>query len=313
MVATDDFSAAPGLRSAQTFASTMAGHMGAPVRRSFMRRTDDQQRTPLEDLMTSARQVAGGRGGRTRLALLLSLWWVSARPDEGGAHTSQRTTTWWTDLLGLPDPRHGARIINANLKELTTRRFITTSPGDPGRPKTVTLLDEHGTGQLYRRPDGTDGDYFRIPEQLWTTGLIGRLSGPALVMYLAMLYHHRRVPTDKPGQFTTRPVWFTARSFHALHGLSEDTRLAGIRDLHQLGVLTIDTVSIDPSGQPGGGGIRRQRRHLTLLPAYQPPLPDTKPHPGSTPETPPAPVSVTPTPEFSQVVDALKRRRPSQR
>lgn len=284
--------------------------MGAPVRRSFMRRSDDRQRTPLEELMTSARQVAGGRGGRTRLALLLSLWWVSARPDEDGAHTSQRTTTWWTDLLGLPDPHHGARIINANLKELAARRFITTSPGDPGRPKTVTLLDEHGTGQPYRRPDGTDGDYFRIPEQLWTTGLIGRLSGPALVMYLAMLYHHRRLPTDKPGQFTTRPVWFTAKSFHALHGLSEDTRLTGIRDLHQLGVLTIDTVSIDPSGQPGGGGIRRQRRHLTLLPAYQPPLPDTKPHSGRPTPHDPVTAVLTPGPGFSQFLHDLEHPSP---
>lgn len=311
-MAANDSPAATGLRAAQTLASGMASHMGAPVRRSFMRRGDDQQRTPLEELMTSTRHIAGGRGGRTRLALLLSLWWVNARPDVDGAHTSRRTTTWWTDLLGLPDPHQGARIINANLKELATRGFLTLTPGTPGMPKTITLLDEHGTKALYRRPDGTDGDaYFRIPEQLWTTGLISQLSGPALVMYLAMLYHHRRIPTDKPGQFTTRPIWFTAKSFHTLHGLSEDTRLAGIRDLHQLGVLTIDTVSIDSSGQPGGGGIRRQRRHLTLLPAYQPPLPDTKPHPGSTPETP-VTVSVTPSPGFSQFIDTLERHRPSE-
>ena len=305
---TGDSSAPPALQAAQTFSSRMVGHMGAPVRRSFMRRTEDQQRTPLEELMTSTRHVAGGRGGRARLALLLSLWWVNARPDEDGAHTSRRTTTWWTDLLGLPDVHQGARIVNANLKELAARGFVTSIPGTPGMPKTITLLDEHGTGQLYRRPDGVDGDaYFRIPEQLWTTGLIGQLSGPALVMYLAMLYHHRRFPTDKPGRFTTRPIWFTAKSFHALHGLSEDTRLAGIRELHRLGVLTIDTVSADSSGRPGGGGIRRQRRHLTLLPAYEPPLPDTKPLTGPTPEDP-VTASVTHSPEFSQLVRDLELR-----
>lgn len=310
-MSTDTPTASLNLHSAQTLANQMGSHMGAPVRRSFMRRTDDQARTPLEELMTSSRHVVGGRGGRTRLALLLSLWWVNARPDETGAYSSQRTTTWWTDLLGLPEVGRGARTVNANLKELTARGFLTITPGASGKPKTVTLLDEHGTEQLYRRPDGTDGDaYFRIPEQLWTTGLIGQLSGPALVMYLVMLYHHRRIPTEKPGHFTTRPIWFTPKSFRTLHGLSEDTRLAGIRDLHQLGVLTIDTVFIDDTGRPGGGGIRRQRRHLSLLPAFQPPLPDVKPHTGLTPG-PPVAVSVTPGLGFTQIIADITHNRPS--
>jgi hypothetical protein len=47
-----------------------------------------------------ARPVGGGRRGRTRLALHLSLLWALA----GGKHESVRPTRNWAELIGLEVP-----------------------------------------------------------------------------------------------------------------------------------------------------------------------------------------------------------------
>lgn len=254
--------------------------MGAPVRRSVILRVGDQA-SPLQRLMGTASGGGGGRGGRTRLALMLSLWWVNSRPD----YSSDRPASWWAGLIALPDAG-GSRTVNANFHELARRGFILLEPGHPGMPNKVTLLDENGNGEPYRRPDGSDGPFFRVPEQLWTTGTIGRLSGPGLVMYLMMLYYHRR--SDEPWRSgkppPPRPVWFTANSFRERHGFSEDTRLQGILDLQDAGIISVRTVSIDPAGTTGHR--RHQRRLLTLNPQFEPPLPAEPPSTNRTPSLP---------------------------
>ena len=68
--------------------------------------------------------------------------------------------------------------------------FSPTTPGDPGKLKTITLLDEHGTGSS---TDGTDG--------------------PAIVMCPAMLYHQRRIPPPNPDSFPSGPSC-SPKSFH---------------------------------------------------------------------------------------------------
>lgn len=247
--------------------------MGAPVRRSFVMRTDGAN-SPLEELMRAARGGAGGgRGGRTRLALLLSLWWVNAKPP----YDSTRPTSWWAELIGIDDPVRGSRNIAANLKELARRGFIDITAGSPGMPNTLTLLDDRSRERgPYLRPDGTSGAFFRIPEELWTTGAISTLSGPGLVMYLMMLYYHRRPESAQytPGVgsrvVAAAPVWFSPNSFRQRHGLSEDTRLAGIRDLQNAGIVHIDNVPVDTSGPAGHRRFRRQM--LTLNPQFTPPL-----------------------------------------
>lgn len=252
-------------------------HMGAPVRRAFVKRSHPDQATPLEVLMSATRgKSGGGRGGRTRLALLLSLWWVNSK----NPYDSSRPASWWADLIGLPDPDRGSRTVTANMHELARRRFVTIAAGDPGMANTVTLLDDTGTGEPYIRPDGTTGPFFRIPEQLWTTGVIGALNGPALVMYLMMLYYYRLPAESDPAQDRRRvpsapPVWFSTKGFRDSHGLSEDTRLAGIRALHEAGVIEVDSVSIDSSGAAGHRRFRRQL--LTLTPKFEPPLPSAAP------------------------------------
>jgi len=222
--------------------------------------------------MSAARgKSGGGRGGRTRLALLLSLWWVNSKSP----YDSTRPASWWADLIGITDPDRGSRTVTANMHELARRRFVTIDAGDPGMPNTVTLLDAMGTGEPYVRPDGTTGPFFRVSEQLWTTGVIGELSGPALVMYLMMLYYYRLPTESAPIEGRRRvpsapPVWFAVKGFRDSHGLSEDTRLAGIRALKEAGVIEVDSGSVDSSGAAGHRRLRRQL--LTLTPKFEPPL-----------------------------------------
>lgn len=255
--------------------------MGVPVRRAFLLRAGPKARSPLETLMNSARGGrGGGRGGKTRLALLLSLWWVNSQGD----YASTRPSGWWAELIGTPGPS-GARSVSANLHELERRGFITITAPMPGMPPTITLRNDDGTGQPYRRPDGRTGAYFRVPEELWTTAAISNLTGPGLAMYLIMLYHHRLIYHDRRPP-TPRPIWFSARSFHDMHGLSEDTRLAGIQDLADHGIIHITATSIDTAG--GVEHRRHKRRLLTLTPAYRPPLPGINVHlaEGSRPRPP---------------------------
>lgn len=266
------------LRAAQTFAAASA-HMGASVRRSFVLRSDNGQSSPLEDLMRATRGGAGGgRGGRTRLALLLSLWWVNSKAP----YTSDRPTSWWAELIGIADPIKGSRTVAANLNELARRQFLIITPGGRGKANIVTLLDDHGrTGMPYSRPDGRDSPFFRIPEQLWTTGMIGRLSGPGLVMYLMLLYYHR-LPAAAESDLGPRtrvpsapPIWFSPKSFAERHGLSEDTRLAGIQDLRAAGVIQVDSQLMDTAGPSGRSRFRRQ--FFTINPPFTPPLPGAAP------------------------------------
>lgn len=255
--------------TARAFAARTRHH-GAPLRRDFLKRVDGE-RSPVETLMNASRGVGGGRGGRTRLAVLLTALWVNSSDD----HSSTRPARWWAEMIGEPDPSAAARKITTTLRELDRRGFLALTENAGGTPPTVTLLDERGGGEPYVRPDGTTGAYFRIPEQLWTTGLIARLSGPGLVMYLATLYYHHR---DDHG--VAPPVWFVGKSFHARHGLSEDTRLDGLRNLEDNGAVYVDTVSIDNTGNRGQRTY--SRRLFTLLPAYEPPLPQSLPPYGST-------------------------------
>lgn len=270
---------APSRRTAQTFAGTTA-RLGAPVRRSFVTR-EGESPTGLEAVMRAARGGAGGgRGGRTRLALLLSLWWVNSVPP----YSSQRPASWWAELIGMGDPVRGPRTVAANFQELARRGFVAIEPGEPGMANVVTLLDDAARPDTpYLRPDGKSGSYFRVPDRLWTTGAIARLSGPGLAMYLIVLaYHHRPIGVEHPPGQGIRtpaapPVWFSPKGFSERHGLSEDTRLAGIRNLRDTGIVDVVTEHIDVQNQSGSGHRRFRRQLLTLDPLYVPPLPGRAP------------------------------------
>ncbi|MEY8017677.1 hypothetical protein [Mycobacterium servetii] len=205
----------------------------------------------------------------------------------------------------MGDNARGARTVTANLHELARRRIITLTAGGAGMPNTITLLDEQGNEQPYRRPAGPadGGSYFRVPEAFWTTGLIGEVSGPGLAMYLILLYYHRRsaASTGARDFAEPTPTWFSENSFRQRHGLSEDTRLAGIQNLRDLGAIQVNTVSIDSSG--GNSQRRYQRRHVTLNPRYEPPPRGEKPDTGARKSLVELPSSET---AFSTLRDRLK-------
>lgn len=235
--------------------------LGGPFRDEFFRtKVQNTVIHPLAELMNSRSGAAGGgRGGKTRVLLYLSLLWVAAGAD----HSSHRPASFWADLLGLPDP-HGAgsRAVRSNWQELKRRGFISITPGDvSGDVLTVRALREDHSGRAYTIPSGSGGDtYRRIPETAWQTLFHSQeLSGPGLVMYLIALRAH--------GQARGGDLTFPRNYISTEYGISDSTRKAGVRNLVEMGVLTIEGVS----RETGGSNDRRRGRNLySLHPLYAP-------------------------------------------
>ena len=123
---------------------------GAPVRRAFIERTDTAP-SPLSRLLsgTNASRGGGGRGGRLRIALLVTLIWRLARSP----HSTIRPARYWAELLHLDDPEgDGARAVRSTLLELERRGFVRTESRGPGKVPEIILCDESLNGLDYRLP-----------------------------------------------------------------------------------------------------------------------------------------------------------------
>ena len=242
------------LRAAQKIAARSTGKVGTPIRSAFLLdETQTGRTTPLAGLLTGS----GGRGGRTRLSLLLSLLWVNTAPP----HNSTRAARWWAELIDLPEPAtKGARTVSTNFHELQRRRFITLTPATDGTPPQVKLLNETGTGEFYQRPYLTNEHYIRIPETLWTTGKIGELDGRALAMFLILTYYQR-----EPTTWT----WFSSESFRRRHYLSDNLRTQGLNQLVSMGIAQMKEEY--PDAARDGQYRTTRRRSYQLMPTYLPP------------------------------------------
>jgi hypothetical protein len=218
----------------------------------------------------------GGRGGRTRLALYLSLLWVAG----GGEHASHRPASFWAALLGLPDPEGaGSRVIRSTWKELEARGLVTITPGAySGEVPTVRPLREDGSRRRYTIPTGHDGDtYRRVPEVAWRMLIHEEdLTGAGLAMYLVVLRTAEQARK-------LEGLAFPRAYFRDEYGLGESTRKAGLRNLADLGILTKQTERVDDLGDTLE---RRRRRNVyDLLQEYArvpepiaPPVPDARGH-----------------------------------
>lgn len=247
------------LSAASQVASRLQGHFGAPVRREFLLRGEGGEPSPLNQLMSSQSAAGGGRGGRQRLALLLTALWVCSRPP----HSTQRPASWWAEMIGLPEPhgRAATRSVVANLRELARRGFIDLEAGHDGYPPVVTLRSELGTGEPYIRPRLDDSpNYIRVPETLWTRdNLIGKLDDArALAMYLIVLYYFP----------VSEEVWFSNTAFRERHGMAESTRLNGLNSLVNLHVLTMREDYVETSNRVEYRTTKR--RYYSLDPLYAP-------------------------------------------
>lgn len=237
---------------------------GAPLRVGFF--TNQSGQHPMASLMSTTRgSGGGGRGGQTRLSLLLSLIWVAS----GGDHSTTRPASFWARLLGLADPSDsGARVVSSSWAELQTRGFVNITQGRfSGDVPTITLLNEAGgvPSREYTVPLGREGDlYIRVPEEFWGRGLISdeELTGPGLVMYLAALRTHQLA--RDPDALT-----FPAATFKERYGVSETTRKKGLRNLSdELGILHKRFASVDDAG--GVGHRLRPRSVYQIAPQWAP-------------------------------------------
>lgn len=238
-------------------------HTSASVRWSFTD-ADDEGRSPLASIMRGGRgNGGGGRGGGTRLAVLLTLLWAL----RGGNHDSDRPARFWAELIGLDDPQGaGARIVRDSYRELATRGFLSVDAGIHGQPL-IQLLREDGSGKPYSSPVASERGqhvpepYFRIPAALWERGLIRRLSGPGLAMYVIVM---RTVRTDHENN----KVWFSPTTFKDKFALGDSSRKAGLRELVEQGVLIEQWESVDSTG--GTEYRTRRRKTYTIEDVYAP-------------------------------------------
>lgn len=242
---------------------------GAPLRDSFFRcRSDGSGGYPLARLMSSRSGSGGGRGGRTRVSLYLSLIWVASGKD----HSSQRPARYWAGLLGLDDPEHaGARVVSNTWAELAARNLVSMTPGQyTGDVPTVRLLREDGSGEPYTIPTGRDGDtYRRVPESVWESLIPGAMvTGAGLAMYLVAL-RTAYIKGELDG------LAFPSAHFREEYGLGESTRKSGLRNLVDQGVLDVERQHVDGFGQLGGR--IRSRNLYDLLGLYGPVAPQPAP------------------------------------
>lgn len=236
--------------------------LGAPVRDAFFHHeVDGVRRYPLARLMSSRSTSGGGRGGKTRVELYLSLVWIAS----GGDHTTERPARFWAGLLGLADPDGaGSRVVRSTWRELQTRGLVRIESGaHEGEVPTIRLLREDGSGRPYTIPDGSRGEtYRRIPEFAWRRLFAEpELTGPGLAMYLvAVRTAYRARSADE--------LTFPAAYFRTEYGLSESTRKSGLRNLSDLGVLEPHPRRLDDFGDPSKRG--RRRNVYDLIEAYAP-------------------------------------------
>ena len=251
----------PQLSAAATFASSPKVSMGAPVRRSFVLRPGPGHPSPIAALLSS-QKTSGGRGGRNRLALLITALWVAAQPP----HTIQRPAGWWADMIGLDNPseRAATRSVTQAFRELERRGVITLTRGHHGYPAKVALHNESGVGvgQPYQRPNGSIESYFRIPPAFWVNRPICGVDARGLAMYLILLHYHNENTPD-------RRTWFSDNAFHARHALGQATRLHGLNQLVNTGIATMIQEVVSVKTNEGYRAV--PRRFYALTAPYVPP------------------------------------------
>ncbi|WEK12996.1 MAG: hypothetical protein P0Y48_11055 [Candidatus Microbacterium phytovorans] len=107
---------------------------------------------------------------------------------------------------------------------------------------TIVLLEEGATAsgvqrKFYRPPYEKGEAYIQVPRSFWSTGLVGRLTGAGVSMYLVALALTRH---DQPR------FYLTGEFFDSHFGISRSSRKRGLKELQEEGVLSVESVeSID--------------------------------------------------------------------
>jgi len=220
--------------AAQQAKARAGGANSAAVRYRFIARgKPEEDAPPLARLLRGG----GGRGGKARLQLYLSMLWLSR--NENAPHF-EYPAYQWARLLGAKKPdTAGARQIQQALRWLDGEAFVRLQHRQ-GAPSAIHLLSDTGTGRPYEAPGlaykkvpkAQRGEhlYVQLSAALWTSGWIAELSGAAIAMYLVLLHEARG--EDKP-------VWLSPRIGRERYDLSDETRRKGLSDLVERQLVSV--------------------------------------------------------------------------
>jgi len=220
-------------RSAAQQALLISHARSAAVRYRFIARGGAEGDSPP---MARLLRGSGGRGGKTRLQLYLSMLWLARNEDRP---VFQYPAITWTLLLGYGDNPAGVRRVQEALRWLDREAFIELRRRQ-GASSAVHLLSDAGTGRPYQAPGPAiktvprvqrdEHLYVQLPAGLWTNGWIMELSGAAVAMYLVLL-HERR------GE--NKQVWLSPRIGREVYDLSDETRRKGLTELAAHGLIKV--------------------------------------------------------------------------
>lgn len=248
----------------------------APVRRGFVRADaaghdplPEGERTPL------SKMLAGGQGGEVRLKLYLSLLWLGARKPYS---VEGKPANAWARLFGLGQPdTNGAHRVGAAIDWLVANGFVLADR-QKGRASRLTPCLELGGGAPYTRPHGDDQKpveekdwYFQLPQELWSMGWMGVLSGAALAA-LVVLYDETwgrkdvttKTETGRSGVDFKVPVrmpfvWLAEKALRDRYRISYDLWEKGTAELAAWDLVERRYVS-----EPAGFGPRHRRRRIRI-------------------------------------------------
>lgn len=250
---------------AQEIASSADRRRAIPVRKSFVQ-ASGESKPPL------ARLVArGGRGGGVPVKLYLALIWrCSAKP-----FTTDISARKWAALLDLEDPNTlGARRITEALNVLESEGLIKLIKRR-GEPSIIRLCEESGLGNEYSLPStahalARDADkprhrYLKVPDSLWTDGLIQHMSGPAVAMLLILLAEQ---------QPNRKRIWWSTTEFPSRYRLTSTARSKGTTELEILGLLSVQRQLVSKNPEVARQFTRERVRNTYLLRGAAYPYPD---------------------------------------
>lgn len=240
--------------AAAALAADQPRRTGIPVRKVFVRTDSEQNQPPM------SRLYRGGRSGVVAVRLYLALIWKSS----GGDFDSNVPARAWATLLDLEDPEgRGQRRITRALAALEELNLVTITR-DPGKVPRVVLLDEGGSGSPYRPPvpnaQTREDVYFRVPTKLWKLGYIQTMSGPALVVLLILLAEQ----ADR----ADKTVWFGGSKFDEWFWISHKTRTEGVKELVQLGLLSVGRQPVATKAGPMAVFASQRIRHTYRLTGF---------------------------------------------
>jgi hypothetical protein len=191
-------------------------------------------------LPPAARLMAGSKGAALRIRLYLALLWMAGGGDD--RHSVDFPARAFAELLDLPDPeRRGDRRVRDAIRLFERERLLRVEKR-PGKPSSLVLLHESGSGDSYSRPGqhtaaakarnqvDVDHLFIRLSPGFWTNGWAVTLSGPALAILLVVL-----VITNNG----TKQRQWVAPSERRRYGLSDDTWTRGVAELVRHGLISI--------------------------------------------------------------------------